>query len=280
MNPDLVGPSRLQLAFQESHEAETLKYPVMGDCSLTPVLLLKDPELHPVIWVPADISLDRSFIFLDITPNNGHITAFDAVVEELGGQIQLTGLILGDCKQAAGILVDAVNKDSHPLVLGLRALGDSKMVGKGVYQSPLIMAVSRMHAHSGRFVDHQHIIILINYVKWNVLRQYLQSPPAIWHHKTDDVARAHDVVGLDDFVTYVHITLFEGLLDAATGSVLKVRGHILVNTHRRLALVNFKPEMFEKFFFHPLSFSGRDLAKVGCKTERDFRSHSHGLASC
>ena len=107
-----------------------------------------------------------------------------------------------------------------------------------------------MYHHPGRLVDDEHIIVLVYYVKRNVLRKNLHPAPAIRHHEADDIARAYYEVGLDDLVAHVHISGLEGLLHAAAGGVLHVGRHVAVDAHGGLPLVHLKPEMFEKLLFH------------------------------
>ena len=72
--------------------------------------------------------------------------------EELSGQIKLGFIVLGHYQQAGRVLVDPVYEYPHPLVLGIRSLADSQMIGQCVYQRAREMSVARMHDHPCRLV--------------------------------------------------------------------------------------------------------------------------------
>ena len=104
-----------------------------------------------------------------------------------------------------------MHQHSHPLVGGVRALGYAKVMGKGVHQGAVEMPVAGMHAHAGRLVDYQEIVVLIDYVERYVLGQDFEAVPLIRHHETDDVIRTDYGIGLCKLVIHTHIAILYGI---------------------------------------------------------------------
>lgn len=122
------------------------------------------------------------------------------------------------------------------------------MKGKSIDESSLEVAVPRMNNHSGRFVDNKKVVVLIDYVQRDVLRQDLKAAAAVRHHEADDIARADNKVGFRNLVIHTYIPFLDGALNPVSGCVLKMCGHILVHAHWGLADIHIEPEMLE----HPL----------------------------
>ena len=116
------------------------------------------------------------------------------------------------------------------------------------------MAVTRMHHHTRLFIKHQHIIILVNNVEWNVLRKDFQSPSLVRHHKCDDITRTHYIIGLDYFIVHTDVVSLDRKLDSVTRGVLHMGGQILVHTHWSLALVDVKAVVLEHLLLFVLKF--------------------------
>ena len=138
-------------------------------------------------------------------------------------------------------------QDSHTLIIRIRPLPDPQMIGQCVYQSAFEVPVARVHHHSGRLVYHQHILVFIYDIQRNVLRQYLHSSAAVWHHETDDIPRTDYIIRFHHLLPHVYIAFLDGQLYPVTGSVLHMLGHILVYTHRSLSHIHIQAEMFKEF---------------------------------
>ena len=138
-----------------------------------------------------------------------------------------------------------MDKDTHPVVLGIRSLADSEMVGQSIDESAVEMAMTRMDNHSGRLVDDQEIIIFIYDIQGNILRQDLEAVALIWHHETDDIARAYDDIGLSDLVIDADISALDGILHPMSRCILEMAGHIFVHPHRGLSGIDVEPEVLE-----------------------------------
>ena len=109
VDTDLVGATGLQTVFVQGHVTETFQHFPVGDGVFAVVAVGIDGHLAAVAGATPDVALDGAFVFLEVAPNQGIVTAVDAVYEELVGQHGLCGLVLGHDHQACGVLVDAVD---------------------------------------------------------------------------------------------------------------------------------------------------------------------------
>ena len=89
MHPDLVSTSCFKTAFNYSNIAEAFQNPVMSHCMLSMITIREYLEAHAVIRITSDVSYDSTFVLLEITPDDGHITALDRMHEELFCEIEL-----------------------------------------------------------------------------------------------------------------------------------------------------------------------------------------------
>ena len=119
------------------------------------------------------------------------------------------------------------------------------MPGQGVDQRTGIITVPRMDDHAGGFVDDQQVVVLIDDVQGDVLRQDLIAAAPVGHHELDHIAGTDDEIGLRDLAVDAHIPLLDGRLDAVAGGLFKMRGHVFVHTHRSLAWIDAEAEMLE-----------------------------------
>ena len=243
-----MSPARLQAAFHHSHIAIAFKHTVMRDCMLALVPIRIYLEAETVIRVAAYIAGDGPLVLLDIAPDHCDILSLDSMAEELPCQIELGIIILRHHQKSGSIHIDPVHQHTHPVILCIRTLGNAQMEGESIDKSPLEMAVPRVDHHTGRLVDHQKVIILIDYVERDILRQHLETPPFVWHHKADDITGTHYHIGLGNLVSETHIAIPYRTLHPVAGSVHKMAGHVLVNAQRRLPHIHIEPEMLE----HPL----------------------------
>ena len=127
----------------------------------------------------------------------------------------------------------------------LWVLADAQVVRQGVDERALVVAVAGMDHHAGGLVDHEHVVVLVDDVQRDFLRDDLQPTAPVGHHEADHVAGPDDVVGLDGRLPHPHVAFLEGLLDAVAGSVLEVGGHVFVDPHGRLPRIHFQTEVLE-----------------------------------
>ena len=86
------------------------------------------------------------------------------------------------------------------------------MIGECVDERPLEVTVAGMHDHSGGLVDNKEVVVLVDYVQRNVLRQDLKTAAAVRHHEADNIPRADDQVRLGDLVVHPHVAFLDGAL--------------------------------------------------------------------
>ena len=167
--------------------------------------------------------------------------------EELVGQIELCGRILGHHQKAGGVFVDAVYQYAHPFVFHVG--GEGEVIGEGVHQRSVVISVAGMHYHAGCFVHDQYVVVFVNDVQGNVFRKNLCPAALVGHHEFHHIQRTHDVIGLHGLVVYQHIAQFDGLLHPVTRSVLLVGSDEFIHAKRFLTLVHKDPEMLEHEIF-------------------------------
>ena len=156
-----------------------------------------------------------------------------------------------------------MDQEPHPAVFVRRVPGlQPEMEREGVDKSPFEMAVAGVNHHPGGFVQDQYIIVLIDYIEGNILREYLYPAAAIGHHKLDDIARAYYVVRFNRFVGDVDIAFLYSELDSVTGGILHMLRHIFVDADGGLTRIHYEAEVFEHFLFAPFF---RDLGVLYLK---------------
>ena len=247
MDADLVRASGLQHAFHEGDVAQALQHAEVGDGVLSLRFVAADAEAQPVVGIPADRGVDGPAVFGDIAPDQGPVAPFDGMVEELAGQLDLGRVSLGYDQQSGGILVDAVDQQSHPFVVVFGVGLAAQVVGQGVDQRAAVVAVAGMDHHAGRLVDDQQFVVFIDDVERDGLRLDLHATPLVRHHERDDVERADLVAGLDHDVVDADILGVDCQLHAVARCVGKMLRQILVDAYRALSAVGFQSEMLVHF---------------------------------
>ena len=136
-----------------------------------------------------------------------------------------------------------------------------EMVEKSVDEGAVKVAVTWMDDHARRLIHDQHIIILVNDIQRNILRDQLHSAPPVRHHETDHIPRTHQQIRLRRLLPHLHITLLYSTLDTMTRSILEMGRHELVDADGHLPRIDIQPEMLE----HPLFFVLGDGIKFRIK---------------
>src|SRR5262245_11911814 len=108
MHTNLVGTPRLQMKLEQREVGEPLEHPIAGDRSLAPPGR-SDSHLHAVARVAADRYIDNAFGGAHAAVNDGEIAARNGPRGELGHQVVVRGLRLGDHQQTGGVLVEAMH---------------------------------------------------------------------------------------------------------------------------------------------------------------------------
>ena len=140
-----------------------------------------------------------------------------------------------------------MHKHTHSLILSIRPLRYTEMMSKSIDQGTAEMAMTRMNNHSSLLIKDKYVIIFMNYIQRNSLRQNFKTTTLIWHDKSHDIARADNIVSLDDLVIHANILSLDCQLDTMTRGILHMSGKILIHTHRNLSGCNIKAIMLEHF---------------------------------
>ena len=170
MYTDLMGSTGLQTALHYSHISEALKDTIMSHCMLAMISFREHLEAHPVVRVTTYIASDGSLIFLEVAPDDSDVTALYRVYKELLCKIKLRFFILGNYKKTRSILIYTMHQYSHPLILSIRSLRQTKMMCQSIYQRAAEVAVTGMHYHARFLVEHQHILVFMHDIQWDILR--------------------------------------------------------------------------------------------------------------
>ena len=104
-----------------------------------------------------------------------------------------------------------------------------------------------MYTHARRLVHYDHIIILIQYVERNILRDNLQLALRIWHHQSDTIQRFYLIAGFGHHSIDQYISIVGSHLDTVTRAMLHTINQILIQTQHLLPLIYCDGEMLKKF---------------------------------
>ena len=88
----------------------------------------------------------------------------------------------------------------------------AKMPCESIDKGSAVIAVTGVHHETGGFVDHQHGVVFINYVKRNILRDYLELVSRTIHDNRYNIERLHTVIALYRFSVYEYTSGFGSLL--------------------------------------------------------------------
>ena len=146
------------------------------------------------------------------------------LIEKLQAKMGLGFGGLGYYQQAAGVLVNTMNK-SHFGVVGVVAGHIAHVPCYGVDECTVVVAATGMYYHAGRLVDYHEAVVLVNYFKGNFLRLYAAFMARTVEHEGNDIAGAHLVVALHRAVIDMNETGVGCLLYAVATAVLQLLGH-------------------------------------------------------
>ena len=108
------------------------------------------------------------------------------------------------------------------------------MIGQGIDQRPVPVAVARVHDHAGGLVDDQQIVVFVGDVERDVLRHDLDLALGIGHHHGDAVQRLDLVARLGRTSAHEHAAAVDRRLDAVARAVLHPQREEFVEPHRLL----------------------------------------------
>ena len=213
----------------------------VGDGFLAMVAVGIHHHLAAVVGATPDVAFNSAFVLVEVTPNQGVVTAVDGVLKKLVCQYGLCGLILGNDHQTSGVLIDTVYQIAE-FVLH-RLFGLLKMPSQSVKQGAFEVAMAGVYHQSSLFVDHDDVVVFVNDIQRNLLRCDVDFPRGIAEHDGDDVVRLHLIVLLHRFVVDKDVACFGSVLNAVTRDVLNMVGQEGVDTFLGLAFVDHDTDM-------------------------------------
>lgn len=216
MDPYLVGSSRLEAASDNGDVAEILnRLIVCYRMFAVRVVGREDTHLEAVLGVASDIPLYSTVRRVGLPPDNGHILAARSLVEELATEVGLGVRGLGDYEEPGGVLVDTVYESEagiSDIVVGFV----TEVPGKGVYESPVVIAMARVDYKSCGLVNDQYGLVLIDYIEVYILRCNLEVIPWSVHYDPDDIEGFDAIVGFYGTAIDEYTSGVGSLLDTIT----------------------------------------------------------------
>ena len=109
-------------------------------------------------------------VFLKISPNQSDIFPLDSMIVKLLSQFCLRQFIFTHEQNTRSIFVDAVSQNGCDIrILGSFVL---QMKFQCVEQGSCKISIGRMHYHTGSFIYHNDVVILIHNIDWNIFWYY------------------------------------------------------------------------------------------------------------
>ena len=207
----LMGTAGFEHAFHYGHRPQRLNGPVVCHGVFAIVTGRKYIHLKAVAQRTAYIAFDASVGGVGTPPYNGYVFTLGGLVEELLSKVGLGIGSLCHHQQSGGVLVDAVHK-SHTRVGHIVVWVILEVPCQGIHQSAAVVAVSRMHHQSRRFVHHQQEVVFVNNVEGNVLGYNLKIVAWTVHHHLYHIERLYAVVAFHRFAVDEYTACLGSLL--------------------------------------------------------------------
>ena len=270
VDTDLVGAAGLEAALDEGDVSEALDDLVVGDGSLARAAVGEDGHDEAVLGIAADVALDGAFVVGEVAPDEGAVTAVDAVFEEVGGQFHLGDLRLGHNHDAGGVLVDAVDEQGLD---GLAVGGglSAEVPEQGVDEGAVEVAEGGVDDHAGGLVDHDEVVVLIDDVDGDVLGEERERTRRVRQQDADDVVGVDAVVLLLGLAVDDDAAGARGLLHAVARRVGQQVREVPVHAYQLGAVVHDEAEMLVQLlaflggsflYFFGLAHIGNETAKI------------------
>ena len=215
MDPDLVGPARLQAALQVGIAGEPLQDRPVGH-GWPPGQVVHCHPL-PVRPVPGDGQVDGPAVGLEAPDDHRLILPVEGVVPELIRQGQVGRVIFRRDQQAAGVPVDAVDDAGADHPADPRQAVPA-VVKQGVDQGAVGVAGGGVDHQPHGLVDDDDVLVLEDHVQGNVLGLCLQRH-RVWDHHGDLVPDLQPLVLFQGLALQVHPPLLHELLGGGAGQL-------------------------------------------------------------
>src|SRR5690606_20364533 len=202
MDPNLMGTTSFQPAFDQRNVIESLENLVMshGMPTFHIGIIVQRRKKQSAYWLPGDWLLDSAFRRIRASPYDGQVTSFWFVIVKLAGQLLKDLGVFGDHQQSAGIFVKPMHQSG---TIGIISFQDWQIrlfyvIRECIHQGSLIIAISRVHHHAGRFMDYQQVFVFVPDIQGYVLRYHYAIVCFVDGGLDGDLVAGSDlVVGLD-----------------------------------------------------------------------------------
>ena len=196
---NLVGTAGFQLDPHMGVGTETFKHTVMTHRLLT---AFHDRHALTLLAVTPDRRVDLA-TGSDDTDHDALVDTADTAALQLGNQLGLRLDGLGNHHQTGGVLVQAVHDT------GARHIDDVRHVmQQSVEQRAIGVACCGVNHQTGRFVDHQNLIVLVDDIKLNILRQPF-TLGFLLGNKIQNGAAMHDVTRTQNSAIHSQAAVFD-----------------------------------------------------------------------
>lgn len=176
VDPNLVGATGLEGELQAGGDdctidREALLDPVVGH-GMAPGLIRDDGNLATVVGTAPEGGVDLTLVALRCAPDDSRISAFEAAVgavrRKLLRQALVSSIGLGNNQQARCIFVETMN-DARALDAADARQAITDMCHQAMHQRTRGMARSRMDDETGRLVNDDQIVVLVDHRERHVL---------------------------------------------------------------------------------------------------------------
>ena len=206
MNSDLMGPSGLKTA-GDPRERLTFNFCTLNALDVCACGFSATARAYAETQRITRIAFNRAvdhFIFWRNTSGQRPIFALNGPLLQLAHQIKLSVLILSHDHQTGGISVQSVH-DTRT-----RQRSENRIVGKQAVEKCIVpMPGRRMNHETGRLVDDEDVLVLVNDIKVHRNRFESKILSSRCQLYPDRVRENHLMTGLDNrFAVHLDRTLF------------------------------------------------------------------------
>jgi hypothetical protein len=238
MNTDLMGASRIDLQFQKSELAVSAMEPTLDEVvrnGFAPDFLTSGHP-GPSHAISADFALNRSALPLNGAVDERDVRLAGLPAGELGSQLPMRMVVLGDNHQAAGRFVQAMHDARAEFSALLRESFET--VEQSVHQSSLVPCVvgragSCMNHHACRLVDDSEIFVFIDNVEGYVFGDGAQRRGLQGTRDIDAFVSTKFIRGFRELTVYRDFALGDQMLHTGTAHVRQLRHQELVKALAR-----------------------------------------------
>ena len=212
----LMGTSCFKHTFDKRYMTEFLDSLIVRHRMLAGwIIRRQNRHFQPVSGITPYISLYTSESRSGASPHKGVVFPLGGLVEKLASEVCLGIRRLGHYQQPGSVLVNSMYKTETRIVYVI-VRGIAKMPCKRVDESARIVPMAGMYDKSGRFVDNKHRVILINYIKRDILGYNFKLVFRAIHDHLNHVIRLDTVIRLDSLAVDKYTTGLRSLLDTVS----------------------------------------------------------------